>query len=180
MTALASQLDDQDFLPYQCEVALVPIFCFGNGAIGAYYNSNWKKAFAFSLMIAAFVMLALSAQEEDYLRLTSIGVRLLLSGFLGYAALFKPRKSRAETAFVWIILDPLGWVVEVAIFLQLDDPIFQVVWLVRRATVTGCFLACLSDPDPRIYTGMKVWTFLMAAVMILQIIMNLNWVDRLM
>ena len=180
MSALASHLDDQDFLPYQCEVALVPIFCFGNGAIGAYYNSNWKKAFAFSLMIAAFAILALSAQEEDYLHLTSIGVRLLLSGFLGYAALFKPRKSRAETAFVWIILDPLGWVVEVAIFLQLDDPIFQMVWLVRRATVTGCFLACVSDPDPRIYTGMKVWTFFMAAVMILQIIMNLSWVDRLM
>ena len=175
MTALASQA----FLTHQCEVALVPIFCFGNGAIGAYYKTNWKKAFAFSLMIAAFAMLALSAQEEDYLRLTSIGVRLLLSGFLGYAALFKPRKSRAETAFVWIILDPLGWVVEVAIFLQLDDPIFQVVWLVRRATVTGCFLACLSDPDPRLYTGMKVWTFFMAAVMILQIIMNLNLVDHL-
>ena len=175
MTALASQA----FLTHQCEVALVPIFCFGNGAIGAYYKTNWKKAFAFSLMIAAFAMLALSAQEEDYLRLTSIGVRLLLSGFLGYAALFKPRKSRAETAFVWIILDPLGWVVEVAIFLQLDDPIFQVVWLVRRATVTGCFLACLSDPDPRLYTGMKVWTFFVAAVMILQIIMNLNLVDHL-
>merc|ERR1719234_1296196 len=77
-------------------------------------------------MIAAFAMLALSAQEEEYLRLISIGVRLLLSGFLGYAALFKPRKSRAEKAFVWIILDPLGWLVEMALFLQINEPIFQV------------------------------------------------------
>ena len=175
MTALASQA----FLSHQCEVALVPIFCFGNGAIGAYYKSDWKKAFAFSLMMAAIAMLALSAHQEPALRLASVTLRLLLTAFLGYAAAFKPRKSRAEKAFVWIILDPLGWLVEVAIFLQLDDPIFETVWLVRRATVTGCFLACLSDPDPRLYTGMKVWTFFMAAVMILQIIMNLNLVDHL-
>ena len=180
MAALASQLDEQDFLSYQCEVALVPIFCFGNGAIGAYYKSNWKKVFAFTFMMAAFAMLALSSHQEGYLRFASIGVRLLLATFLGYAAAFKPRKSRAERAFVWIILDPLGWLVEVVIFLHLNDPIFEMVWLVRRATVTGCFLACLSDPDPRIYTGMKVWTFVMAAVMILQIIMNLNLVDHLM
>ena len=179
MAALASQLDNQAFLSYQCEVALVPIFCFGNGAIGAYYKSNWRKVFVFSLMMAACAMLALSAHQEANLRLASIGVRLLLTAFLGYAAAFKPRKSRAERAFVWIILDPLGWLVEVAIFLQLNDPIFEMVWLVRRATITACFLACLSDPDPRIYTGMKAWTFVMAAVMGLQIVMNLYWVDQL-
>ena len=85
--------------------------------------------------------------------------------------------------------------------------IFQVIWSVRRATVTGCFLACLSDPDPRcllmmmcmllfkmvlmfpaftsklyyrLYTGMKIWTFFMAATMLLQIVMNLDWLDNLL
>ena len=128
MTSLVSHLDDQDFLSYQCEVALVPIFCFGNGAIGAFYKSKLKKAFVFSLIIAAIVMCAVSAEEAHHLRLACIGVRLLLSVFLGYAAMFKPRKSRAETAFVWIIIDPLGWAVELAIFLNLNDPIFQVGW----------------------------------------------------
>ena len=31
---LVSHLGSQAFLPFQCEAALVPIFCFGNGAIG--------------------------------------------------------------------------------------------------------------------------------------------------
>ena len=126
MISLVSHLGSQAFLPYQCEAALVPIFCFGNGAIGAFYKSNWKKAFFFVLFMTALTLLAVSAQEDPRLRLVSLSVRALLSCFLGYAAIFKSRKSRAETAFVWIITDPLGWVVEIAFLLRSNDPIFQV------------------------------------------------------
>ena len=126
MISLVSHLGSQAFLPYQCEAALVPIFCFGNGAIGAFYKSNWKKAFIFVLFMTALALLAVSAQEDPRLRLVSLSVRALLSCFLGYAAIFKSRKSRAETAFVWIITDPLGWVVEIAFLLRSNDPIFQV------------------------------------------------------
>ena len=78
--------------------------------------------------MAALTFLAVSAQEDPRLRLVSLSVRALLSCFLGYAAIFKSRKSRAETAFVWIITDPLGWAVEMAlaVLLRLNDPIFQV------------------------------------------------------
>ena len=126
MISLVLHLGSQAFLPYQYEAALVPIFCFGNGAIGAFYKSNWKKAFIFVLFMAALTFLAVSAQEDPRLRLVSLSVRALLSCFLGYAAIFKSRKSRAETAFVWIITDPLGWAVEMAVLLRLNDPIFQV------------------------------------------------------
>ena len=128
MISLVLHLGSQAFLPYQCEAALVPIFCFGNGAIGAFYKSNWKKAFIFVLFMTALTLLAVSAQEDPRLRLVSLSVRALLSCFLGYAAIFKSRKSRAETAFVWIITDPLGWAVEMAlaVLLRLNDPIFQV------------------------------------------------------
>ena len=76
--------------------------------------------------MTALTLLAVSAQEDPRLRLVSLSVRALLSCFLGYAAIFKSRKSRAETAFVWIITDPLGWAIEMAVFLRLNDPIFQV------------------------------------------------------
>ena len=42
------------------------------------------------------------------------------------------------------------------------------------------FLAFTSDLYYRLYTGMKIWTFFMAATTLLQIVMNLDWLDNLL
>ena len=93
-------------------------------------------------------------------------------------AIFNPPCSweREAKAMFWILIDPLGWMVELAIFFQLDHPILPVIWSVRRVTTTGCLLTYAIDAPLKL--SEMVWTLLMAAVMIIQIILNLNEEDH--
>ena len=78
-------------------------------------------------------------------------------------------------ALSWILTDPLGLVVELAIFFHLDHPIFPVIWSVRRATITGSLLTIglyRRDESRRIIV--QNWALLMAVLMVVQIIMNLD------
>ena len=55
-----------------------------------------------------------------------------------------------------------------------DDDVHFVVKMILM------FLAFTYDLYYRLYTGMKIWTFFMAATMLLQIVMNLDWLDNLL
>jgi len=75
------------------------------------------------------------------------------------------------------MIDPLGWIVELAIFFHLDHRFFPVIWSVRRVTTTGCLLTIGFDEMLMSNVGGMLWTrkictFLMAAIMIIQIILN--------
>ena len=64
---------------------------------------------------------------------------------------------------------------ELAIFFHLDNPIFPVIWSVRRATITGSLLTIglyRRDESRRIIV--QNWALLMAVIMVTQIIMNLD------
>ena len=78
-------------------------------------------------------------------------------------------------ALLWILTDPLGLVVELAIFFHLDHPILPVIWSVRRATITGSLLtiSLYRRDDPR-GAIVRAWALLMAVIMVAQIIMNLD------
>ena len=139
MTSLVSHLVDQAFLPYQFETALAPIFWFGLCAADACYDrckicfAHWKEASTSSLFLAVFTMLALFPQGS-FPHMASLAIRLYFSGGNSYMAIFNPPPSwdREAKAMFWILIDPLGWIVEVSIFFQLDHPILPVIWSVRR------------------------------------------------
>ena len=130
MTSLESYLVDQAFLPYQFETALAPIFWFGLCAADACYDrckicfAHWKEASTSSLFLAVFTMLALFPQGS-FPHMASLAIRLYFSGGNSYMAIFNPPPSwdREAKAMFWILIDPLGWIVELAIFFQLDYPI---------------------------------------------------------
>ena len=76
------------------------------------------------------------------------------------------------------MIDPLVWIVELAIFFHLDHPIFPVIWTVRRALVAGSLLTLgLEAAKDGKYPKLTKWVLLMASVMIMQIILNLDEED---
>jgi len=82
MRSLASHLDEQTFLPYQLEIALVGIFflclCVITTTVVAFGNSDWEAASFSSVVSVVFTFLALS-RRGSYPHLASVGLRLLLS-----------------------------------------------------------------------------------------------------
>ena len=171
-TSFVFQLSDQDFLPYQFEVTLVPFFHIGLLAAAAFSDSKWKEAIVYSYAFATFALLLAFSPQGPYFHPLSALLRLPYCALGIYAAISDPPKTwdRGSIAFAWVSIDPLSWIVELAIMLQFDQPIFLIFWSVRQAAIVASFSTIFYDEQLK--DSQKVWTFMMAAIVIAQIILN--------
>ena len=184
MSSLLSHLSTQAFLPHQFEAALAPIFFFGLFAAEAFHESDRTGVLFIALLLPAFTVLAISPQGS-FPHLISVVMRLIIGGWSSWLAFFDPPPpplfappERWWKACCWITIDPLVWIVELAIFFRLDHPIFPVIWTVRRATVAGSLLILgLEAAEDGKYPKLTKWVLLIASIMIMQIILNLDEED---
>ena len=168
------QYVDQAFLPFQLEASLGALLFCAILLGEANAPLKWNVA-------AFFAAVALSSRGS-FLQLIGVAIRLLISGFFSYAAITDPPNNwdREIKAFCWILVDPLVWVVELAVLFNIHHPILLVIWSVRRNTMTGFLLTCwVSKPvfkvkDPKLWEHCLLS---MAAIMILHIILNFSEED---
>ena len=176
---MISCLEDQAFLPHQLEASFAIIFAVGLFCLPEIHITIDKPVLLglHSLLFVSITLISLSP-HGSFLYLISVGLRLLVCCWCSYSWLFADSATSPDKymkALFWILTDPLGLVVELAIFFHLDHPIFLVIWPVRRATITGSLLTISlyrRDESRRIIV--QNWALLMAVLMVVQIIMNLD------
>ena len=176
---MISCLEDQAFLPHQLEASFAIIFAAGLFCLIEIHITVDKPVLLglHSLLFVSITLISLSP-HGSFLYLISVGLRLLVYCWCSYAWLFDDSATSPVNymkALLWILTDPLGLVVELAIFFHLDHPIFPVIWSVRRATITGSLLTMglyRRDESRRIIV--QNWALFMAVIMVAQIIMNLD------
>ena len=76
------------------------------------------------------------------------------------------------------MIDPLVWVVELALFFNLDHPIYPIIWSVRRTTLAGALLTCSLGKKLSKLGLARHCCLSMAVIMIVHIILNLSEEDQ--
>ena len=168
---------DQAFLPFQLEASLLALFLCAIPLCEAIADSEWGWAafLAFSTTAVAFSSFS---PRGSFPHLIAVVVRLLISGSVSYFSISSPPETwdREHKAARWIMIDPLVWVVELALFFNLDHPIFPIIWSVRRVTITEALITYnLGEKRPKIQ---KSCFLSLAAIMIVHIILNLSEEDQ--
>ena len=167
---------DQAFLPFQLEASLLALFLCAIPLCEAIADSEWGWAafLAFSTTAVAFSSFS---PRGSFPHLIAVVVRLLISGSVSYFSISSPPETwdREHKAARWIMIDPLVWVVELALFFNLDHPIFPIIWSVRRVTMTGALITLgLDEKAPKL---LRNCALSMGVLTIVHIILNLSEED---
>ena len=180
MDTLPSSLENQAFLPFQLEAALGALTLFAGAACHFVAESYWGPAAFFALLMTATTLLSFSPRGSS-LHLIAVGLRLIFSGWWSYninVAILKVLPKSWDTGlrgFFWLLIGPLAWIVELAPFFNLDHPIFQVIWSVRRVTITGALITLgLDEKAPKL---LRNCALSMGVIMNVHIILNLSEED---
>ena len=180
MDTLPSSLENQAFLPFQLEAALGALTLFAGAACHFVAESDWGPAAFFAFLTTATTLLSFSPSGSS-LHLIAVGLRLIFSGWWSYninVAILKVLPKSWDTGlrgFFWLLIGPLAWIVELAPFFNLDHPIFQVIWSVRRVTITGALITLgLDEKAPKL---LRNCALSMGVIMIVHIILNLSEED---
>ena len=180
MDTLPSSLENQAFLPFQLEAALGALTLFAGAACHFVAESDWGPAAFFAFLTTATTLLSFSPRGSS-LHLIAVGLRLIFSGWWSYninVAILKVLPKSWDTGlrgFFWLLIGPLAWIVELAPFFNLDHPIFQVIWSVRRVTITGALITLgLDEKAPKL---LRNCALSMGVIMIVHIILNLSEED---
>ena len=177
-TLLSQTVEDQAFLPFQLEAFLLfALHVCAFIACEAIFKSDWGVAAFYAFLGTALAFTSFSPRGS-FPHLIVVGVRLLLSGSVSYFSITNPPETwdREVKAACWIMIDPLVWVVELALFFNLDHPIFPIIWSVRRVTITEALITYnLGEKRPKIQ---KSCFLSLAAIMIVHIILNLSEEDQ--
>ena len=182
MDTLPSSLENQAFLPFQLEAALGALTLFAGAACHFVAESSWGSAAFFALLTTATTLLSFSPRGSS-LHLIAVGLRLIFSGWWSYnlnVAILKVLPKSWDTGlrgFFWLLIGPLVWIVELAPFFNLDHPIFPIIWLVRRVTITGALITLgLDEKAPKL---LRSCALSMGVIMIVHIFLNLSEEDHL-
>ena len=180
MDTLPSSLENQAFLPFQLEAALGALTLFAGAACHFVAESYWGPAAFFAFLMTATTLLSFSPRGSS-LHLIAVGLRLIFSGWWSYninVAILKVLPKSWDTGlrgFFWLLIGPLAWIVELAPFFNLDHPIFQVIWSVRRVTITGALITLgLDEKAPKL---LRNCALSMGVIMNVHIILNLSEED---
>ena len=181
MDTLPSSLENQAFLPFQLEAALGALTLFAGAACHFVAESDWGPAAFFAFLTTATTLLSFSPRGSS-LHLIAVGLRLIFSGWWSYninVAILKVLPKSWDTGlrgFFWLLIGPLAWIVELAPFFNLDHPIFQVIWSVRRVTITGALITLgLDEKAPKL---LRNCALSMGVIMIVHIILNISEEDH--
>ena len=170
---------DQAFLPFQLEASLLALFLCAIPLCEAISDSEWGWAafLAFSTTAVAFSSFS---PRGSFPHLIAVVVRLLISGSVSYFSISSPPETwdREHKAARWIMIDPLVWVVELALFFNLDHPIYPIIWSVRRTTLAGALLTCSLGKKLSKLGLARHCCLSMAVIMIVHIILNLSEEDQ--
>ena len=183
---LLSCVENQTFLPFHLEAAFSAQVFIGWATWGYMLEVGDLGAAAFWAFLGTSVTLGSFSVRGSYLHLISVALRLLVSGGHIYLEFFDQPKNpmkidRVVKIFMWIVIDPLVWIVELALFFRLEHPVFLAIWSVRRATMTGALLKLgLDEKEPRTQESrhMQRCFLSVGAVMIVHIILNLSEEDH--
>ena len=175
-------LENQAFLPFQLEAALGALTLFAGAACHFVAESDWTGAAFFAFLTTATTLLSFSPRGSS-LHLIAVGLRLIFSGWWSYninVAILKVLPKSWDTGlrgFFWLLIGPLVWIVELAPFFNLDHPIFPIIWLVRRVTITGALINLgLDKKAPKL---LRSCALSMGVIMIVHIFLNLSEEDHL-
>ena len=178
---LPSRLENQAFLPFQLEAALGALTLFAGAACHFVAESDWGPAAFFAFLTTATTLLSFSPCGSSP-HLIAVGLRLIFSGWWSYninVAILKVLPKSWDTGlrgFFWLLIGPLAWIVELAPFFNLDHPIFPIIWLVRRVTMTGALITLgLDEKAPKL---LRSCALSMGVIMIVHTILNLSENDH--
>ena len=179
-TLLSQTVEDQAFLPFQLEAFLLfALHVCAFIACEAIFKSDWGVAAFYAFLGTALAFTSFSPRGS-FPHLIVVGVRLLLSGSVSYFSISSPPETwdREHKAARWIMIDPLVWVVELALFFNLDHPIYPIIWSVRRTTLAGALLTCSLGKKLSKLGLARHCCLSMAVIMIVHIILNLSEEDQ--